>query len=122
MARSPWKDACTRGEQASFDYFKEALTIRSGAVVVELMGVFDASQERNDRVKSPDGTFPVLATLSCWRSELGFVPTINETVRVAQSANPDEEQVYLVVSVASDGDLLTIELQANTSNGNPFFQ
>jgi hypothetical protein len=122
MARSSWNEACTKGERASFDYFKEPLVVRSGAVMVELMGVLDTSQERNDRVKSPDGTFPVLATLSCWRGELGFVPTVSEAIRVAQSANPDEEQVYLVVSVDSNGDLLTIELQANTNNGNPFLQ
>jgi hypothetical protein len=122
MARSPWNAARTKGERAAFDYFKEPLAIKSGAIVVELSGVLDASQERNDRAKSPDGTFPVLATLSCWRSELGFLPTVNEAIRVAQTANPDDEQVYLVVSVSSDGDLLTVELQANTSNGNPFFQ
>jgi len=122
MARSLWNDARTKGERASFDYFKEALTIRSGAVVVELMGVLDASQERNDRVKSPDGTFPVLATLSCWRSDLGFVPTVNEAIRIARAAYPTEEQVYLVISVDQTSDLLVIELQANTSNGNPFLQ
>jgi hypothetical protein len=122
MARSLWNEARTKGERASFDYFKEALTIRSGVIVVELMGVLDASQERNDRVKSPDGTFPVMATLSCWRSELGFVPTINEAIRIAQTEHPEEEQVYLVVSSDAQGDLLTIELQANTNNGNPFLQ
>lgn len=122
MARSTWSAARTKGELAAFDYFKVPLTITSGELVVPLNGVLDASQERNDRVKSPDGTFPVLATLSCWRADLGFVPTVNEAIRIRETANPDEEQVYLVVSVSSDGDLLTIELQANTNNGNPFFQ
>jgi hypothetical protein len=120
MARSSWNEACSKSERASFDYFKEALTVRSGAKVVELMGVLETSQERNDRVKAPDGTFPVLANLSCWQSELGFLPTVNEAIRISQSATPTEEQVYLVVSVASLGDLLTIELQANTSNAHPF--
>ena len=122
MARSTWNEACTKGEQASFDYFKTPLTIKSGAMTVTLSGVLDTSQERNDRVKSPDGTFPVLATLSCWRAELGFVPTVNEAMRVHETANADGEQVYLVVSVDSNGDLLTIELQASTNHGNPFFQ
>jgi|WetSurMetagenome_2_1015567.scaffolds.fasta_scaffold01576_8 hypothetical protein len=122
MARSSWNDARTKGERASFDYFREALTIKSGAMVVALMGVLDASQERNDRVKSPDGTFPVLATLSCWRAELGFVPTVSEAIRISRTEHPEEEQVYLVVSSDSNGDLLTIELQASTNSGNPFPQ
>jgi hypothetical protein len=123
MARISWNAARAKGGRAAFDYFKEPLSIRSGAMVVELSGVLDTTQERNDRTRSPDGTFPVLATLSCWRSELGFVPTVNEAIRVAQTANPGDEQVYLVVSVdSSSGELLTIELQASTGNGNPFFQ
>jgi hypothetical protein len=122
MARSTWNAACTKGERAAFDYFKTPLTIKSGAMTVALSGVLDTSQERNDRVRSPDGTFPVLATLSCWREELGFVPTINEAIRVRETANSDEEQVYLVVSVDSNEDMLTIELQASTNNGNPFLQ
>jgi hypothetical protein len=122
MARSTWNAACTKGEQAAFDYFKQPLTVKSGAMTVQLDGVLDTSQERNDRVKSPDGTFPVLATLSCWRSELGFLPVINEAIRVAETANTADEQVYLVVSVSTEGDLLTIELQASTNSGNPFLQ
>ena len=122
MARSTWNEACTKGERASFDYFKVPLTIKSGEMAVTLSGVLDTSQERNDRVRQPDGTFPVLATLSCWRAELGFVPTINEAIRVRETANADGEQAYLVVSVDSSSDLLTIELQASTNHGNPFLQ
>jgi len=122
MARSTWNAARTKGELAAFDYFKESLTVQSGAMAVTLMGVLDASQARNDRVKSPDGTFPVLATLSCWRADLGFTPTVNEAIRISETARPTEEQVYLVVSVDAQGDLLTIELLANTNSGAPFFQ
>jgi len=120
--RNSWNETRTKGERASFDFFRESLTIKSGEVTVSLEGVLDASQDREDRQKSPDGTFPVLATLACWRAELGFVPSVNEAIRIAREAHPTEEQVYLVIFVDQTSDLLVIELQANTSNGNPFLK
>lgn len=120
MSRDPWNTARTKGERAGFDYYKESLTIRSGEITVSLSGVLDTSQDRQDKMKSPDGTFPVLASLSCWRDELGFVPSVNEAIRISRDAHPTEEQVYLVLTVDSTSEMLVIELQANTSNGNPF--
>lgn len=120
MARSTWTAARTLGESAAVDYYKEALTIKSGAKTVSLSGVLDSSQDRTNRTASPDGTFPVLALLSCWRSELGFLPTVNEAIRIARTAKPTEEQVYLVLSVDQTSDLLTIELQAHSNNATPF--
>lgn len=122
MARSNWNDARTRGERASFDYFKESLTVLSGELVVTLDAVLDASQERDIKMRSPDGTFPVLARLLCWRDDLGFLPSVNEAIRVLRADMTTEEQVYLVTSVDQTSPLLVIELQANTNNANPFFQ
>lgn len=121
MARATWNEVRTLGERTSFDFYKETLLVRSGARAISLQGVLDASQDRGERAKSPDGTFPVLATLACWREEIGFVPSVNEALRIARAAHPTEEQVYLVVSVDMTSELLIIELQANTSDGNPFF-
>jgi len=120
MARATWSAARTKAERAAFDYCKESLTIKSGSLSVTILGVLGASQDRSVRGQSPDGTFPVLASLSCWREELGFVPAVNEAIRVARAVHPTEEQVYLVVSVDTTSEMLVIELQASTSNGNPF--
>ncbi len=120
MARGTWNEVRTQGELASFDFYKESLTIKSGKKSVSLQGVLDTSENREDRQKSPDGTFPVLATLACWRAELGFVPSVNEAIRIARASHPTEEQVYLVIECDTTSELLVIELQANTSDGNPF--
>lgn len=120
VARDTWTAARTAGEAAAVDYYREALTIKSGAKTVVVTGVLDASQNRDQRAKSPDGTFPVLATLAVWRAELGFVPSVNEAIRISRASHPTEEQCYLVVSVDTTSELLTIELEAATSNGNPF--
>ena len=122
MARAGWNTVRLKSQRAVFDYYKESLEIRSGAQSVSLFGILDTSQDLEVRAKSPDGTFPVLARLSCWRNELGFLPVANEALRIARTAKPEEEQLYLVVSVDSTSDLFVIELQANSSNANPFFQ
>jgi len=122
MARSTWGEACTKAERASLDYFKSRLTIKSGARSVNLSGILDTSQDRNDREKAPDGAFPIFASLACWRDELGFLPVVGEAMRIAETAKPDEEQLYRVVSVDTAGDLLVVEMQASTSNASPFFK
>jgi hypothetical protein len=122
MAPLSWEAARSKAERASFDYFKEELTITSGAMSARLMGVLDTLQDQEQRARSPDGTFPVIAHLSCQRADLGFLPTVQEAIRIAKTAKPEEEQLYLVMSVDSTSDLLLIELQANTSNGSPFFR
>ena len=121
MARSGWSVVRTKAETAAFDFYKEQLTIRTGSLTVQLQGVLDTSQDRMDRsVRSPDGTHPVLASLSCWRADLGFIPSVNEAIRISRNARPTEEQMYVVVSVNTTSDLLVIELQAHTNRTNPF--
>lgn len=121
MARAEWSAARTRAEGAALDYFRESLTIKSGARTVTLSGVLDSSQERQLKTVSPDGTFPVVAALSCRRSELGFLPVVSEALRISRASHPTEEQLYLVTSVDSTSEMLVIELHASTSDAHPFF-
>lgn len=122
MSRRSWNEARTAGERASFEFYKRELSVKCGQFSAVLFGVLDTSQDQTQRAKSPDGTYPIFATLSCWRADLGFLPTVREQMRIVKTERPEEEQAYLVVSVDSTSDLLLIELEAHTSDASPFFR
>lgn len=120
MARATWNETRSKSERASFDFYKIPLIIRAGKREIPLDGVLDTIQDQNQRTRSPEGTFPIYARFSCRRDDLGFLPTVQESLRIARADRPDEEQMYLVTSVDSTSDLFDIELQASTSNASPF--
>lgn len=121
MARRSWEAARLASQAASFGYFQELLRVRSGAANVELYGVLDTGLDAiEESGQSPDGTFPIMARLSVWRQELGFVPTTNEEIRVKRMAYPEEERLYLVIAVDDTTDLIDIQLQAHAYNGRQF--
>jgi hypothetical protein len=120
MARAGWAETRDKAQRVGVDYFRDDLIIKSGARTVSLKGILDTGQDADAGAKSPPGTFPVIARLSCWKSELGWKPAVDEAIRITETANPTEEQFYLVASVASSGELLTIELRAHSNHGSPF--
>lgn len=122
MARATWGEIRDKAQGVNFEFFKVPLLVKSGPRAVSLFGILDTSQDADVRAKSPPGTFPVLARLVVMGGDLGWVPVVDEVLRVQETANPREEQAYCVVSVDSSGDLLIVDLRANTSNASPFFK
>jgi hypothetical protein len=124
MARATWGETRDKAQGVNFGYFKVPLLIKSGesgARSVSLSGILDTSQDADARARSPAGTFPVLARLVVMRAELGWLPVVAEVLRVQETAKPQDEQAYCVVSVDSSGDLLIVELRAGTSNASQLF-
>ena len=124
MTRRSWEAARLRAQTASFDYYKERLTIRCGqTTITDVYGVLDTGIDELDSTlgaMTADGTFPVFAKLSVWRSDLGFVPNKDEQIYIKRSAYPEQERLYLVHTVDDQNDLLNIELQAQQYNGRPY--
>lgn len=121
MARAGWAETRDKAQGVNFGYFKVPLVVKSGARTVSLSGILDTSQDADARARSSPGTFLVLARFVVKRAELGWLPVVGEVLRVQETANPEEEQAYCVVSVDSSGDLLIVELRAGTSNASQLF-
>lgn len=124
MARRTWEEARDDAQSRSFNYYKEGLRVRSGASDVSLMGILDTSMsnEGSQRSVAPDGTFPVIAHMSVMRDDLGYLPRVNEEFYVARTKYPEDERLYLVISVDDTTDLLDIELQAYSHDGRTNFR
>lgn len=122
MARASWQAVRAKAQAASFDYYKEPLRVRSGQADVSLSGVLDTNLDdlAEGRVQGPEGTFPVMAKLSLYASELGWIPVTGEELRVSRDAAPEYERLYLVVTVDDTTDLIDIELQAQAYHGRPY--